>query len=371
MKVKGRMIAVFTAAAVCLSMPLEACADYYKEPKDIKGVLINGEPEVSKAAELGVSQVITNFPMSWAYQADRMNAYESYLNALKRADISVTVIVLNDWEVSAYHPSLLPVAEPSGANYYAFDTLDDEGLAATRAAADRVTGRFRNLVSNWVIGNEVNDGQAWNYIGPMDIDTYCTHYALAFRTWYDSIKASNSLARVYIPFDFRWNTGQVAGLKFGVMDMLPRLNSLLRDTDYGIAWHAYPEEFDSPVFSDDRHALERGDTYIINLKNLHVLTDYMGQADMLSPAGTVRHLILSEQGFTSLSPAHGGECQELQAQCIAEAYQAAAANPYVEAFMLNRLTDEQVLIDQNYAFGLLDVNENKKLSWESYRDAGK
>ena len=75
------------------------------------------------------------------------------------------------------------------------------------------------------------------------------------------------------------------------MDMLPRLNTLLKDTDYGIAWHAYPETFTDPVFSDDRHVLDTPDTYIINLKNLHVLTDYMQRPDMLSPQGKVRHLV--------------------------------------------------------------------------------
>lgn len=93
---------------------------------------------------------------------------------------------------------------------------------------------------------------------------------------------------------------QVEGFKYGAMDMIPRLNSRLKDTDYGIAWHAYPETFEDPVFTDDIYTLEKADTYIINLKNLHVLTDYMQQADMLSPAGKVRHLILSEQGFTSV-----------------------------------------------------------------------
>lgn len=370
MKIFKRIAAVLTAASMCASLPMVVYGDYYKEPATIKGVLLSNESEVAKAAELGVSQVITNFPMSWAYQSNMMTAYDSFLNAMKRAGLSVTVIVLNDFPAASYNQNLLPVSEPTGASYYAFNTLTEEGIQATRDVASRVVGRFHNLVSNWVIGNEINDGQAWNYIGPMDIDSYCSHYATAFRTWYDVIKSHNSLARVYIPFDFRWNVGQVEGFKYGAMDMIPRLNSQLKDTDYGIAWHAYPEEFDNPVFSDDRHAQEKANTYIINLKNLHILTDYMDQADMLSPAGVPRHLILSEQGFTSLSPAHGGECQELQAQCIVEAYQAAAANPHVEAFMLNRLTDVPELIQENYAFGLLDPDGNKKLSWDAYKNAG-
>ncbi|MCI8578107.1 MAG: hypothetical protein HFG64_11480 [Lachnospiraceae bacterium] len=370
MKILKQITAFLTAAAVCASTAIPAYADYYKEPANIKGVLINSESEVAKAVELGATQVITNFPMSWAYQSDMMAVYERFLNTIKTAGLSATVIVLNDFQAASYNPDLLPVSGPTGANYYAFNTLNEEGIQATRDTASRVVSRFHNLVSNWVIGNEINDGQAWNYIGPMDIDSYCSHYATAFRTWYDVIKSHNSLARVYIPFDFRWNVGQVEGFKYGAMDMMPRLNNQLRDTDYGIAWHAYPEEFDNPIFSDDRHAQEKANTYIINLKNLHILTDYMDQADMLSPAGVLRHLILSEQGFTSLSPANGGECQELQAQCIVEAYQAAAANPHVEAFMLNRLTDVPELIQENYAFGLLDPSGNKKLSWEAYKNVG-
>lgn len=201
----------------------------------------------------------------------------------------------------------------------------------------------------------------------MDIDTYCSNYATGFRTWYDTIKGSNKLANIYIPFDFRWNCGQVEGFKYGAMDMIPRLNSRLKDTDYGIAWHAYPETFEDPVFSDDKYTLEKADTYIINLKNLHILTDYMQQADMLSPSGKVRHLILSEQGFTSDSPVHGGQCLDLQAQCIKEAYETAKANPYVEAFLLNRMKDEQGLLGAHYAFGLIDVNGNKKPSFEVYK----
>ena len=152
------------------------------------------------------------------------------------------------------------------------------------------------------------------------------------------------------------------------MDMLPRLNALLKDTDYGIAWHAYPETFTDPVFSDDIHVLDTPDTYIINLKNLHVLTDYMQQPDMLSPEGKVRHLILSEQGFTSDSPERGGQVLELQAQSIAEAYQAAKANPYVEGFFLNRMHDEPSLLGAHYAFGLIGTDRTKKPAWQTYKD---
>ena len=362
-----RIAAAALSAALCFSIAVPAYADHYQTPKSIKGVLINEHAQIPDVLEVGASQVVLNFPMSWAFSS-QLSVCQDLYTKLDQAGVTVTLIVLNDWAAASYSPSLLPVSQPTGASYYAFNTLNDAGVQATREAAKRVTEAFRDCVSNWVIGNEINDGQAWNYIGQMDIDTYCSNYATGFRTWYDTIKGSNKLANVYIPFDFRCNCGQVEGFKYGAMDMIPRLNSRLKDTDYGIAWHAYPETFTDPVFSDDIHVLDTPDTYIINLKNLHVLTDYMQQPDMLSPEGKVRHLILSEQGFTSDSPERGGQVLELQAQSIAEAYQAAKANPYVEGFFLNRMHDEPSLLGAHYAFGLIGTDGTKKPAWQMYKD---
>ncbi len=366
-KLSNRIAVALLSAALCSSFIVPIYADHYQTPKSIKGVLIDEHSQIQDAVDVNASQVVLNFPLSWAFTGQLYTCQELYTK-LDKAGITVTLIVLNDWNASGYNSNLLPVSAPvEGVNYYGFNTSTEAGLQATREAAKKVTAAFKDCVSNWVIGNEVNDGQAWNYLGQMDIDSYCANYATAYRTWYDTIKGSNSLANVYMPFDFRWNCGQVDGYKYAVKDMLPRLNNYLKDTDYGIAWHAYPEEFSDPVFSDDQYAKESADTPIINLKNLHILTDYMQKSEMLSPSGKVRHLILSEQGFTSESPAHGGEDQELQAQCIKEAYEAAKANPYVEAFLLNRMKDAEALLGQHYAFGLIDVNGNKKKSYETYK----
>ena len=286
MKSIKRIAAAALSAALCFSMAVPAYADHYQTPKSIKGVLINEHAQIPDVLEVGASQVVLNFPMSWAFSS-QLSVCQDLYTKLDQAGVTVTLIILNDWAAASYSPSLLPVSQPTGASYYAFNTLNDAGVQSIRDAAKRVTEAFKDCVSNWVIGNEINDGQAWNYIGQMDIDTYCSNYATGFRTWYDTIKGSNKLANVYIPFDFRWNCGQVEGFKYGAMDMIPRLNSRLKDTDYGIAWHAYPETFEDPVFTDDIYTLEKADTYIINLKNLHILTDYMQQADMLSPAGSM------------------------------------------------------------------------------------
>ena len=44
-------------------------------------------------------------------------------------------------------------------------------------------------VSNWIIGNEINN-QQWNYMGPMDLTNYVKAYQKAFRVIYTAIKLS-------------------------------------------------------------------------------------------------------------------------------------------------------------------------------------
>lgn len=105
---------------------MPAYADFYRQPSNIKGVLINSESEVTDVVEVGASQVVCNFPMSWAFQPNMMNAYGSFLRAMDNAGITVTMIVLNDWNAAAYKPELLPVSVPvAGVSYYGFNTLNE------------------------------------------------------------------------------------------------------------------------------------------------------------------------------------------------------------------------------------------------------
>lgn len=369
MKLIRRAFAAFICTYLIFSLSLSAFSENNPMTSSSKkGILINSEADLAAVLDLSVSHVIMNFPISYAYNEAHFKANEQLLKTLNGHGISVTLIVLNDWASHSINPSLLPVSAPvSGASYYAFNTLNASGISATMDAASRVTGRLSPYVSSWVIGNEVNDGMSWNYIGSMDIDSYSRHYASAFRIWYDKIKVNSPSANVYIPFDFRWNHGAVSGYKYTVRELLPRLNESLRDTDYGLAWHAYPESFEDPVFTDDKFCTNDINTYFINLKNLSVLTSFMESQDMRAPDGSVRTLALTEQGFTSFSNAHGGECQELQLNAIREAYKAAEENPYVNSFMLNRLRDDAGLVSRGYSFGLLDLSGSPKAAYEMYK----
>ncbi len=84
-KLIKRVAAAFLAAALCASFTVPAYADFYRQPANKKGVLINEEAQVPSVSELGASQVITNFPISWAYQQNRLNACESFFKAVFQA----------------------------------------------------------------------------------------------------------------------------------------------------------------------------------------------------------------------------------------------------------------------------------------------
>lgn len=340
---------------------------FYQEPASKKGILISSQDMISDILELGCKQVVCNLA-SYQY----VGAYNPLAYACKENDLTMTMILLNNF--GALDSNLLPVDERvEGVGNYAFNSMTAEGEAAVRSYAQKVANNYGSYVSNWVIGNEVNDGFTWDYNGISNIDEHAQSYAKTFRIFYEEIKKVNPEAQVTIPFDMRWNAKTGLESQYTVKEYLPKLNALLSDTDYGIAWHPYPVHFfTKPEFLDDDGISFDLDTPNINLKNLDVLTNYMQNADMLTPGGEVRFLILTEQGFTSAC--ENGE--ERQSEAIKAAYEIAKANPYVKGFYLSRQVDAKSQEDAGGAFGLWTRNPNasadevplaKKKAWYTYQ----
>lgn len=354
------------AAALTLSMGFTSLA-FYQQPASKKGLLISQQHMFDDVLELGVDQVICN---QGSFQD--LNTYEPLAKKCKENGITFTMILLNN--VGARNPNLLPAGAPvAGVGNYAFNSTTPEGEQAVREYAREMANFYGDYVSNWVIGNEVNDAALWDYNGISNMDEHAASYAKTFRIFYDEIHAVNPDARLFIPFDMRWKATD-SELRYPVADYLPKLNALLKDTNYGIAWHPYPVHFFTrPEFLDDDGLSNDINTSPnISMANLSLLTDYMQTADMLAPDGSVRHLILSEQGFTSA--VENGE--ERQAQAIRDAYKIAKENPYVDAFYLNRQVDAASQVSAGGAFGLWTRDENagrdemplaKKKAWYAYQ----
>ena len=347
-----KLAVIFLTIAMMVSCAMPAFASENMS----KGLLVQDYEMFNDASELGVQEIIYNIPSSYWYS--QKDAIAWLVNEMSTRGFKVTIVVLKSIQGDG----------AIGANYAMFDEGDARLF-------DDIATTLGSRVQRYIVGNEVNN-QQWNYAGNMECIEYCEKYAKAFAAAYGAVKKANAAAEVYIPFDYGWYNESNNANKYSGREMLQRLSGMLpKDMDWGIAWHPYPDPVGDPNFTDD--AIATDDTYsnIVNFKNLHVLTDYMQTAELLKADGTVRNLILSEQGFTSLS--NGVVNEEAQAEYFRQSWAIAKANPYVKAYLLSRQVDSRSEKNQGWAFGLWnndmsaaqdDKASSKKLIWQVFKD---
>lgn len=370
----------------------------YREPLTKKGLLI--EPELlDDAFTLGVKHVIINLPFqfilgsgidyeyegkTYHFNKQLFDQYDTIVRNFTAKDLSVTAVILNSWNEATpdlYYPG---VTQTAGVNYYMFNAATQAGYEDIKAIAsflaEHYGGTGNGTVSNWIIGNEINN-QAWNYIGPMDVDSYVKEYERAFRVFYTAIKSTSANARVFFSTDYNWNYEADGSLKYNAKDVIEKFNANVRaggQMDWGLAYHPYSVPLTEPEFWDDAATglvTWSENSPIVNIANLSILTDYFQKPEMLDSNGEVRHIILSEQGFTSNS-ATRGESEELQAAAIAYAYYIVDSNPYIDAFIMSRQVDAPSEAQLSASFGLYSCDMNRtdrhvpthmKKSYDVYR----
>lgn len=386
----------------------EAVAKYtdaYKNAQTKKGLMIQTTPAMlSDAFELGVNHVIVGIPFNhiigsgveyqydgktYHFSKDVLAVYDDTIRRMSEKNMTVTAVLLNGWNDSTpqfFYPGLKKLPA-STATYYGFHVATEEGYEYLRAVAAFLAERYSSLssehgrVSNWVIGNEINN-QLWNYMGPMGLEQYMEEYERAFRVFYTAIKSTSKNSRIFFSTDFNWNNDSDGQLKYNAKDVVDTFNNLVipgGQMDWGLAYHPYSIPLTEPEFWDDTQTglITRGaDSPVINMINLDVLTDYLQQPQMRNRDGEVRHVILSEQGFTSTS-ASRGTVEELQAAAIAYAYYIADSNPYIDAFIMSRQVDAPSEAAASCTFGLWhgDMNQPndivptmRKQSWSVYKN---
>lgn len=380
--------------------------DAYRMAQNKKGLLIETTPGmVADAFELGVNHVNINIPFNrllgsgidytydgktYHFNKDLVSTYDTVIRRMSEKSMTVTAILLNDWNEGTpqlIYPGVTKQAA-GRALYYGFNASTEEGYETIKAIASFLAERYSSMatpygkVSNWVIGNEVNN-QYWNYMGEMELDQYVKEYERAFRVFYTAIKSTSQNDRLFFSTDYYWNSASPDGpYSYPARQFIDRFADLAGaggPMDWGLAYHPYPVPMTEPEFwDDDQTGKVTGDisTPILNLKNLQVLTDHMQEAQLRQADGSVRHIILSEQGFTSTS-ATRGEDQNLQAAAIAYAYYIIDSNPYIDAFIMSRQVDAppEVAASQSYGLWKCDMNKpndivatTRKKSWEVYKN---
>ena len=379
----------------------------FKDPLTKKGLNIEIDM-LSDAFDLGVKHVTTNIAFSQimgtgiAYEYDGktyhfnkavMDAYDATISALSNKGMTVTAIILNDWNPNT--PDLIypGVEQTSTAYYYMFNAATQAGFEQTRAIAaclaDHYSGSNPDYgkVSNWIIGNEINC-QEWNYMGPTDVGTYGRAYQQAFRTIYTAIKRTSANDRVYFSLAYWWGApyeNMNDNLHYKGKEIVDVFNSIANvegQMDWGLAYHPYPHPLSEPEFWDDAATgliTTDFNSPVINFANLNVLTDYMAQDAFRAPSGEVRHIILTEQGFTAYS-ATKGYVPEIQAAAYAYSYYIVDSNPYIDAYTVSRQVDAPSEVNSGLRFGLWECDMNqpnlivatkRRKIWQVFRDIDK
>lgn len=306
------------------------------------------------------------------FRKGMISAYDSLFRKLERQDIVVTAIVLLGWRDDLTY-LISPSGREPGHNYYNFNTSDRAArkqleatfaFLAERYASDDGNGK----VVNWIIGNEINSFDAWNYAGTKSLSKYTQLYANSYRLAYTAMKSIYSNVRVYIPLDQYWtstNAGTFSGKEF-----LERFDSFLKesgDISWNLAYHAYPSPLTDPRFWRNENGMARNNenSPMITTYNIPVLTKYIKKH-----YGKNTRIILSEQGFTSVEP-YG---EDTQAAAMAYAYYLAEFDSMIDAFILSRHVDNIAETTDGLNLGLwsnrpgqVEEAYHRKYAWTVYK----
>ncbi len=306
------------------------------------------------------------------FRKGMISAYDSLFRKLERQDIVVTAIVLLGWRDDLTY-LISPSGREEGHNYYNFNTSDSDARKQLEATFSFLAERYASddgngKVVNWIIGNEINSFDAWNYAGTSSLSKHTQLYADSYRLAYTAITSVYSNARLYISLDQCWNTSN--STTFSAKEFLTEFASNIKEygnIKWNIAYHAYPSPLTNPRFWKNANGLSQNnaDSPVISIYNIKVLTDYVKKH-----YGSDTRIILSEQGFTSAQP-YG---EKVQAAAMAYSYYLAEFNPMIDAFILSRHVDNVAETKDGLNLGLwtntpgqVEEAYQKKYAWNVYK----
>ena len=218
----------------------------------------NGNTEV---VQLGVQQAAYNINLTdviggnrgiqygyngktYYFDSSYMSQYDHCVRTTTNQGIGLTMVLLNP-----YSPGEEFMISPTARGgigrcpYYLMNTSEDSGLEYLEAVVSFLAARYNGRngcgqVDNWVIANEVNAKNAWNYSGVGDQMTYAQLYADSVRVCYNAIKSRNANAYVCISLDQNWTQIHNTGSYYSARATLEAINACITaqgNIDWGLA----------------------------------------------------------------------------------------------------------------------------------------
>lgn len=297
--------------------------------------------------------------------------YYRWIKTANENNISVSMVFLlayNSTEGSykkdyVFQPELYYNPTPSSANYYA---------PATTAEASQIYRAFFSWIcqqcvynqmhiDNFILGNEANVPNQWNYTGTTDPATNANAYADAFYNMYSAVRQFTTLSRCSISIDHTWQfnyDGQAIAAKDFLNRVVQRLETKEANIDWCVSCHLYPAVlYETNIWAQTSHSgvvynAKSDGAWFIDGNNLSVMTNYIK-----SHYGEEHRVMLTEQGFTDYMGT------DYQAASLAYSYYAAMYDPMVDCFILN-------VVDERAADPRLNFSINGKLAGEIFKKIG-
>ena len=287
---------------------------------------------------------------------------EQRVREYNKHNMNVTMVLYMDWREKNEF-LITPSGRQKGYYYYALNTQEEKARETIEAMFSFLAETYNKkgcLVSNWILGNEVNSQKYWNHTGETSLHTYMASYAQAFVMLSNAVHAEYKNAKVYIPLDGAWAlpTSEVGwNGKATLIIFVQELNKEAPEMEWNLAYHAYSNPLTAPSYAKSPNYKNNEYSYIVGMKNIQVVTNYVKKH-----YGEDISIILSEQGYTKSM----GE--DKQAASLAYAYYKAEFNDMIDAFFYIRTYDNQWEVSQyGLAMGLKNQNGSKRESYYVYK----
>lgn len=379
----------------------------YDEGNTVKGIqggdyIVNAS-NASAPNPINVSHVYLNLYMSQVmsgggaydyngvrYNFSSLGAEAATVQACNLNGISVTLQVMLDWNNCYKLINSKARTKQSNILLYSWENTDKAGRETVEAAFSYIGEKFGGLngnaktlsesedyniiskalnnlptVSNYILGNEINSCNAYQYRGSMTKDEFFTSYAQTFRTFYNAIKSTNGGAHVYICLDHCWNTADYGYSSKDALDTIAsKLQSYDPSIDWDLAFHPYANPLTEARFWASSGLSQSVSTKYITMSNIGILTNYLSSTYPLrdesgKSLGQNRQVILSEIGYTS------NQNQYWQAAALTYSYYIAQLNPMIKAFEIRSYQDDPN--DGGLNLGLTSNGTSAKQSYNAYR----
>ena len=321
---------------------------------------------------------------TYSFDSGLINQLDQEINRLSSSGIAVTAGIVNGWNAAypdLYRPGTA-VQSSSAALYYGFNVETEEGFQMVKALASFLANRYNGhnshgKITNWVIGNEINN-QYWNYVGNYGVVDYTRIFQRTFRVFYNAIKSVSANDNVMFSLDYYWTIPAESGYvsKYpgkDVLDSFAALDKQEGSSNWALAIHPYPYPLTDPNFWNDEKSGKVNQeitTPGVSYLNLSVLTNYMHNSYMLDNNGNVRNIFMTEQGFSSIKNL-SQDAQTEQAAAVAYGHYIVENNPDIDAYMLSRQLDNPGETKDGLYFGLSTTGADGSLVAKPAREVFK